>query len=432
MCGMSAKFLFVSTYGASLDLAWQCKREGAEVRLHIRSKPDRDVGDGFVEKADDWQAHKDWADVIVFDDVGFGPVCEKLRAEGKAVIGGTSYTDRLEFDRDFGQQEMKAAGMTILPCWDFEGSDAFERAMAFIREHPDRYVVKPNGKAQSEKVLSFVGQEDDGRDVIETLAFFKRGWGAKIQGFQIQKFAAGVEVAIGAFFNGKDFVLPAIVNFEHKKLFPGDIGPSTGEMGTSSFWCGEIPLVKETILRFRERLAACHYVGYFDLNCIANHRGIVPLEATCRFGYPTLNLQMEGMLSKWTELLPALARGEPFHLRTKRGFQIAVVVAVPPFPFEDPAAFKKYSEDAAVIFKRPLTEGLHPCDVKLVENDWRLAGCSGYALVVTGSANTMLDARKEAYNRVKQVMIPNMFYRTDIGERWMRDGDLLQSWGFLG
>ena len=34
----------------------------------------------------------------------------------------------------------------------------------------------------------------------------------------------------------------------------------------------------------------------------------------------------------------------------------------------------------------------------------------------------MIDARREAYNRVKNIMIPNMFYRTDIGERWTRDG----------
>ncbi|MCW8132154.1 MAG: phosphoribosylamine--glycine ligase [Planctomycetota bacterium] len=428
---MNANILFVSTYGNSIDLAWTCKREGANVRMWIQSKLDRDVGDGFVEKTDDWRAHLDWADTIVFDDVGWGAECEKLRAAGKAVVGGSVYADRLEFDREFGQAEMQAAGLTVLPNWDFEGPDAFERAIAFVKEHPDRYVVKPNGKAQNEKVLSFVGQEDDGRDVAETLAFFKRGWGAKIQGFQVQKFAAGVEVAVGAFFNGKDFVLPALVNFEHKKLFPGDIGPSTGEMGTTSFWTGEIALVRETVLRFRERLAASGFVGYFDLNCIASHRGIVPLEATCRFGYPTINLQIDGVLSKWSELLPALARGQACHLRTKRGFQTAVVVAVPPYPFEDPAAFKKYCEDAAVIFKRPLTEGLHPCDVKLVDGDWRLAGSSGYALVVTGSASTMLDARKEAYGRVKQIVIPNMFYRTDIGERWMRDGDLLQSWGFL-
>ena len=30
---------------------------------------------------------------------------DKLRAEGKKVIGGSSYTDKLEIEREFGQQE---------------------------------------------------------------------------------------------------------------------------------------------------------------------------------------------------------------------------------------------------------------------------------------------------------------------------------------
>ena len=106
-------------------------------------------------------------------------------------------------------------------------------------------------------------------------------------------------------------------------------------------------------------------------------------------------------------------------------------MAVPPFPFEDPSAFRKYSEDAVVIFKREMPEGIHPCEVKIVDGDWRLSGSFGYAMVATGSASTMVDARKEAYNRVKNILIPNMFYRTDIGERWVRDSDLLQSWGLL-
>ena len=85
-----------------------------------------------------------------------------------------------------------------------------------------------------------------------------------------------------------------------------------------------------------------------------------------------------------------------------------------------------------MLWRREMTEGIHPCDVRRTETgDWLLTGSSGYALVVTGTASTMVDARREAYNRVKNILIPNMFYRTDIGERWTRDGDLLQSWEYL-
>lgn len=422
------RFLFVSTFGGIMDLAWQVLKEGADVRLWIDGETERRVGDGFVPKVDDWEAHVDWADVIVFDDVEYGATCEALRARGKAVVGGTVYTDRLELDRDFGQQEMKAVGMTVLPSWDF---DSFDAAIEFVKANPDRYVVKPNGSAQNEKTLSYVGQDDDGKDVVHMLTFYRRGWGRKIAGFQIQKHASGVEVAVGGFFNGRRFVLPACVNFEHKRLFDGEIGPATGEMGTSMFWAQANPLVRETILRFEERLASAGYVGYFDVNCIASHRGVVPLEATSRFGYPTIPIQQDGVLSPWKDFLAALARGEDFDLRTRRGFQVGVVIAVPPYPFEDAATFRRFSEDAVVLWRREMHEGIHPCEVRLEEGDWLLAGVSGYALVVTGTASTMIDARREAYNRVKNVMIPNMFYRTDIGERWVRDGDLLQSWGLL-
>ena len=423
---MPRKFLFVSGQALIHDLALQVKDEGHEVRYAILAKSEKEVADGFLEKVDDWEAQADWADVIVFDDNEFGGVAEKLRAAGKAVVGGTKYSDKLEDDRDFGQSEMKAAGMTILKSWDF---DSFDAAADFIRANPDRYVVKPNGKAQNDKVLSFVGQEEDGKDLLLMLERYKKGWGGKIRSFQLQEFVSGVEVAVGAFYNGKDFVLPCLVNFEHKRMFNDDIGPSTGEMGTSAFWAGANTLFKETLGRMRDRLEG--YRGYVDINCIVNARGIHPLEFTTRFGYPTVNLQVEGVLSKWGDFLHAIATGAPFEFRTKKGFQVCVVVAVPPFPFVDPDAFRKYSEDAVVLFKREIKEGLHPADVKLVEGDWRLAGSSGYALVVTGSGPTMQDARKEAYNRVKNIMIPNMFYRTDIGERWSRDGDLLQTWGYL-
>ncbi|HVP19258.1 MAG TPA: phosphoribosylamine--glycine ligase, partial [Spirochaetia bacterium] len=172
------RFLFISKYGLIHDLAWEVKKEGQDVRYHIVLKSERDVADGFVEKVDKWEECKDWADVIVFDDCEFGPQADKLRAEGKAVIGGTPYTDRLEMDRDFGQEEMKAAGITTLPRWEF---DSFDAAIAFIKTNPGRYVVKPSGRAQNEKVLSFVGQEEDGLDVLTMLEHYKNGWSTKIK-----------------------------------------------------------------------------------------------------------------------------------------------------------------------------------------------------------------------------------------------------------
>ncbi|MGI0028865.1 MAG: phosphoribosylglycinamide synthetase C domain-containing protein [Nitrososphaera sp.] len=770
------KFLFVSPEALSIDLAYRISQEGNEVKFHIQSETEKDVGDGFVDKVDGWENLVDWADVVVFDDIAFGKVADKLRADGKKVVGGSSFTDRLENDREFGQQELAKVGVSILPSWNF--SD-FDEAIKFVQGNPERYVIKPSGRAQNEKELLFVGQEEDGNDVINVLAHYKKNWSNKIRNFQVQKFASGVEVGVGAFFNGKDFAMPININFEHKRLFPGEIGPSTGEMGcyddqtevltdngwklfkdlsyddsictlrpldhiiefdkpeaivcyshhkklvsirnntldiavtldhnmyvctqengrngsrrfdfmkardlqyqsvikrtgtwigieqayfslpsvalahyegravvlhetaeisipmddwlafmgiwlsegsassgykvsisqkkpektkriqelldrlpfrfsegrsefycfskqlhsylvsfgkayqksiprfikelsprqigifldwfalgdgtmmkngfrifyTSSrkladdiqelllkvsrvgtvktrerygriwirdhfatatrpqyeviervrkldswldkrdirivdydgkvycatvknhimyvrrngkpYWCGNTSMLwsqkskifELTLGRMKERLVESGYVGYIDINCIANTKSIYPLEFTSRFGYPTISIQMEGVTSEWGKFLSSLAGGNGNELRTKKGFQVGVVVALPPFPFNDERTFKKYSEDAAILFKKQNnTDGVHLGEVKRSENDWRVAGRSGYCLIVTGSGHTMEDARNQAYNRVSNIMIPNMFYRTDIGRRWTRDSDLLQSSGFM-
>ncbi|NYZ75196.1 phosphoribosylamine--glycine ligase [Candidatus Micrarchaeota archaeon] len=422
------KFLFVSLESLSGDLAWHIKKEGHEVKCFIQSKDDADVYDGFLEKCDDWKALKDWADIFVFDDIGFGEEADTLRKEGKVVVGGSVYTDKLEDDREFGQSELQSVGVNVLPRWNF---DDFDEAINFLNKNPGRYVIKPSGLAQNEKELLFIGQEEDGKDVLQVLEHYKKNWSKKIKVFQLQRYAAGVEVAVGAFFNGNDFITPINVNFEHKKMFPGEIGPSTGEMGTAMYWSPPNTVFNETLGKMKEKLAASGYVGYIDINCIANNRGIYPLEFTSRFGYPTISIQMEGVASPWGEFLYSIGKGQKLELKTNKGFQLGVVVAVPPFPFDDPKTYKRLSEDAVILFKKHSLEGIHLGDVKLVEGDWRLAGNSGYALVVTGSGSTMDDARKQVYSRVRNIMLPNMFYRTDIGLRWHDDSDRLQTWGCL-
>ena len=422
------KFLFVSDIGCIGDLALQVKNEGNVVRYAIQDKHEKNVSDGFVDKVDEWEKNTDWADVIVFDDIGFGSVAEKLRKEGKKVVGGTPFSDKLELDRDLAQEELRKVGINTLPWWDFS---SFDEAIKFVKANPGRYVVKPNGKAQDDKVLSFVGQEEDGLDLVNMLERYKKGWGSKIRSFQLQKFVAGVEVAIGAYFNGQEFILPACINFEHKRMFNDEIGPTTGEMGTSMFWAGPNRLYQETLKKFEKRLAEIGFIGYFDINCIVNARGIFPLEITPRFGYPTINIQMEGVASRWSDLLYALANRQPFNLKTNRGYQVGVVIAIPPYPYDDPDVFEKFSNDAVIIFKKQPLTGIHHCDVRLEDGDWRIAGSSGYVMVATGAGPTMVDAQRETYNRIKTIILPNMFYRTDIGNRWSKDGDLLQTWGML-
>jgi phosphoribosylamine--glycine ligase len=61
------------------------------------------------------------------------------------------------------------------------------------------------------------------------------------------------------------------------------------------------------------------------------------------------------------------------------------------------------------------------------------AGAYGWAMVVTGSGADIATARKNALTLASRVLIPNVRYRRDIGERLL-NGEFAQieAWGMLG
>ena len=119
------RFLFVSRWGDILDIANAVKEEGNDVKMYIEYKPCQEIGSGFIPKARDWKKHIDWADIIVFDYTGYGKIATELKASGKPVIGGTEYTDNLELDRSFGQNELKRHKINILKYKEFQTLEAF-------------------------------------------------------------------------------------------------------------------------------------------------------------------------------------------------------------------------------------------------------------------------------------------------------------------
>ena len=424
------KFLFVSLSGLISDIAWHVLKEGHKVKYCIDDKTAKQIGSGFIPKVANWEEWITWADVIIFDDVlGQGEKAQKLREQGKLVIGGTSYTDQLEDDRSFGQEELKKHGVKIL---DYKEFNYFDDGIQYVKDNPGKYVIKPSGEAQNIKRLLFVGQEEDGSDVIRILTAYRNTWSEEVKIFQLQKKVDfGVEVGVGAFFNGYEFIEPINVNFEHKKLFPGELGVATGEMGTSMFWSNPNRIFNATLKKLEDTLRREKYVGYIDINCIVNAYGIYPLEFTSRFGYPTISIQYDGISNSIGDFFYLLARGEKIKLKVKKGFQIGARIVTPPFPFSDKKTFNAFSKNAAIVFKKNNKEGVHIEDVKLVNNEWLITGKRGVALIVTSTGQTMKQAQQQLYDRIKNILIPNMYYRTDIGNRWFEDSDKLHTWGYL-
>src|SRR5262245_34556514 len=137
------------------------------------------------------------------------------------------------------------------------------------------------------------------------------------------------------------------------------------------------------------------------------------------------------MTSPIGQFMDELAAGLNPKLKVKSGFQIGLRIVVSPFPFDDDATFQSVSKNAAILFKKGIPEEVHIEDAKQVDGQWYVAGTSGVVLVVCGVAPTMRQAQAQAYSRIRNIMIPDMYYRDDIGERLFEDHDKLHTWGYL-
>lgn len=423
------RILMLSNEGLGYVLGWQMTLEGHEVKMYIKQKEDKRGGDGFVDKVDSWEEWVKWCDYVIADDCGWGKELDSIRQKGTPAIGGTALSDALEESRQTGQKMFKALGMSILPSMEFK---KIPEAVSYIRKNPSKWVVKVSGKAQTDKSLTYVGQMEDGSDVEPVLEHMAHKSGLKVESVQIQQKVDGTEVAIGGFFNGKDFLDPVGVNFEHKKLLPSrteqaGIGPATGEMGTVNCWRDKgFELYRQTLERFVPLLRKEGYCGYFDINCIVANQWvddefkttIYPLETTCRFGWPTLPLQIETMkINDLGELFYDIACGEATDFKVTHPYSVCVVVGCPPLPYKHQELADDYSTDMPILFRDPQAlDGIYPGDCYQKDGKWRVTGSMGYPAVCAAGGDTIEEAQSQAYFKVTNVIIPNMMWRNDIGD----------------
>lgn len=424
-------FLFVSLDGLIGDIAWRVIREGHAAKYAITEDEfSQDVADGIVPKVDDWQAELDWADIVVFDDsFGLGREAERVREAGVPAVGGTALTDRLEDERGFGHETMADLGLTVIDSVICEDTND---GIDHVRANPAPYVIKPCGESQNFKELLYVGQSDDGEDVIQMLERYRDTFVREIEEFQLQRRKDGIEISVCGFFDGERFIEPINYTFEHKRLFPDDLGPMTGEMGTAMFWDAPNRLFNETIAPFESLLRDEGYVGAFDINCIVNEAGIFPLEITPRFGYPQISIQEAAMENPIGEFLFDLAEGADPELVVHDGYQVGFRVCVPPFPADDVEWFEEHSRNLVIRFREAeIPAGVHLEDMKYTDGEYRVAGETGEVLVVTGKGDTMRAAKQQAIDRAADIILPNKFYRSDIGDHWRYHAEQLIRWGYL-
>jgi len=432
------RFLGVGDDNSLGDLYRQLQAAGHDVRVHVGDAACHRTLGGLITRVDDWREHLDWLrevgedGIILFETAHDGPLQDVLRRDGFNVIGGSAFGDRLENDRAFGQQWMRAAGMQTAASHEFT---SFAAAADFVLRRRRRYVFKLSG-GNFPSSRNYVGIMDDGSDVLGLLRDYEVNWPGETPTFILMDHVTGVEVGIGAYFNGEDFMDPVCLDWEHKRFFEGDLGELTGEMGTLVTYRGSEALFDVTLRRMAGPLRAGGYVGYININTIVNDDGIWPLEFTCRFGYPGFAILSALHAEDWGMLFGRMIRRDNMAFATHPGYAIGVVLSVPPFPYGGAGGDLPSAAGLPILFRDRLTDQeqqhLHFDEVAEIDGRLRTTGPLGYVMVATGAGDTVQQARSRCYRLVERVAIPNLRYRRDIGMRFLeQDGATLRRLGWL-
>jgi phosphoribosylamine--glycine ligase len=409
--------------------------EGHEVKVFVGDEWARGTMAGLVPRTEDWRAELNWLGrdgIILFEAVseGYGALQDRLRGEGYRVIGGSAFGDRLENDRAYAQKVLAGLGLQIASVHVFDDASAGDE---FLAANPGRYVLKFSGPdfASSD---NYVGRRPDGADVRAMLAARFRSRGGKPADYILMDHVEGVEMGVGAYFDGERFLTPACLDWEHKRFFAGDMGELTGEMGTVATFERSRKFFDLTLARVEPLLREHGHVGYVNLNTIVNAGGIWPLEFTCRFGYPGFAVLETLQATDWADLLDSMARRSQRSFAPRRGFSVGIVITTPPFPYTR----KQVEEPVGLpVLLDGVRDGedlrnIHYGEVGLDGGALVTSGLYGWTMVVTGTGAAIEAARRAAYERAGRIFVPGMRYRLDIGDRLIAsDYDMVAGLGLF-
>ena len=432
--------LFISRNLGQISLICKLVKEGNAVKVYEIEKSwlNKFKRPG-VEFVCDWKKELKWVDkegLVAFDYTGMGKIQDDLRKEGYSVFGGCEQGEMLENNRQYGQKIFSTVGIRTKESIDFHDID---KLIEFIKNHPKKWVIKQN--AHADKGLNYVGRMENGEDTISVLKNYKKVLKGKNFHLDIQEKIDGIEIAAGRFFNGNDWVGPICLNIEHKNLFNDDLGPKTHEMGNLMWYEKDESneLYQETLAKMKTFLHKINFRGYFDINCIVNENGAWPLEATARLGQPTAQIQNSIHISKWGDLLKAIADGKKYDIEYRRGYATIAFLCTPPYPYANRSNLNS-PKGMEIFFKGNLTEeeknNVYLEEVNVVEKDgetkYIISGGSGYIAHVAGFGRTVGEARRKMHGLIDKIVIPKVFYRTDIGLKFIDgDEDKLKEWGWI-
>jgi phosphoribosylamine--glycine ligase len=346
-------------------------------------------------------------------------IVDAFHEAGLRIFGPTKEAAQVESSKVFAKQLMRQADV---PTAEFRVFDHPDPARHYIetREYP--VVVKADGLAAGKGVI-VCNTNEEALAAIERIMVREEFGLAAGRQIVIEKRLEGEELSVLALVGGRAIV-PLQATQDHKAAFDRDQGPNTGGMGA---YC-PAPLgtpelmatVEETVLvptvhalkRGRKPFRGVLYAGLMITN-----QGPRVLEFNCRFGDPEVQPLLLRLRTDLLDLLEAVVEdrlGEFPEQSLEWDPRPAVCVVMASQGYPGPYARGKVITGLAEVARLPNVRVFHAgtkLENRLVVTD------GGRVLGVTALGDTLVEAKRNAYEAVSRIHFQGAFYRSDIGDK---------------
>ena len=346
-------------------------------------------------------------------------VVDDLARVGVKAFGPSRAAAQLEGSKGYTKQLCAEANIPTARWGRFR---MYEAALAYVRANGAPIFVKADGLAAGKGVI-----------VAETLAeaeaalkrVFDGEFGAAGSSVVIEEKLIGEEASFFALCDGERAVALGSAQ-DHKRAYDGDQGPNTGGMGAYSPAPVMTPEMEARAMNeiVRPALAGmaargAPFVGVLFAGLMIGPDGPKLIEFNTRFGDPETQVLLPRIEDDLLELLIAASEGrlseEPVRLSPETA--LTVVMAAKGYPEAPEKGSGVHGLDKAGALA-----GVVVTHAGTAKKGDRLVAAGGRVLNVTALGATAAEAQKRAYEAVRQIEAPGLFYRRDIGWRAIARG----------
>ena len=365
----------------------------------------------FEKIADFIAEHKDITMTVVApDDPLAAGLVDYLEERGFRAFGPRANAAIIEGSKAFSKHLMTKYG---IPTADYKEFTDYDEAAEYVKGAEYPLVVKADGLALGKGVIICQNAQEGEEAVREMMVDKKfKDAGKKII---VEEFLMGKEVSVLCFTDGQTIV-PMVSSQDHKRAHDNDEGLNTGGMGTFSPSKVYTPQLADAVYRdiILPTMNAMNCEGrpfkgvlYFGL--MITKKGAKVLEYNARFGDPETQVVLPRLKTDLYEIFDAIIDGRlsDVDIQWTDDACVCVILASGGYP-------ESYKKGV------PIAIGKLPEDIVLYHagtafKDGKLVTSGGRVIGVTAKGKDIEEARKKAYDAIKNIHFDGMFYRHDIG-----------------